>query len=150
MKKNAMQETFPTGFLVIRKNKLAAILSLLAMYTTACSANPQEHYSISSVAQRIQILNRTLPKKMTQDLELTDVTLLKKVINYNYRFLLKGYEPLFIANLNKKSKAHVIYESCHNQSTLGLIKHGYELSYNYSDSNCKNLSKIRVRITDCS
>lgn len=100
-------------------------------------------------ANEIEKLNKTLPKMMTSEIELSKVDFENNTLNYQYRFINQNVNN-FNYETFENSKKIVIQEVCSNKETRLVLKSGITISYNYFDQNKISIGKLSITSSNCS
>jgi uncharacterized RDD family membrane protein YckC len=129
---------------------ITLIIIISAIFLSIYGAiQTQQQYTITTITNQIQSLNKDLPKQIDQETELTSVILKNMVVNYNYRLLNKNSSEVNADYINSSFKTNLINQVCNDNYMKGMLENAYRFSYNYKDKNGNDITNIQVNINDC-
>ena len=114
------------------------------------SANRSGLVPEAALARVADEVNKTLPRMLDQETEMSTTMALPGVFVYKYRLVNYSVEQLEPAKLVAKLRPAVINTACTSPPTRdGFLKRGVAVRYTYEDRDRKYIAKIDVSAADC-
>lgn len=104
-----------------------------------------DEYSVETLQQVTETLNKSLPSKVDEITELTRVSAKEQTLTYHMRIIGKTAGDIDMSRLS----SHVTKQSCDSKEIREMVANGITVTYAYTDSANTPIGQVKITRREC-